>query len=188
MSVLNTSPSPPLLSSCIGPPCLLATAFCSRSCEGDNWRGAARGACIHFLNVLLVFGFKFCCFFRFKRMPFSKVFISIATRFNATTTLHNPPQNSSSRPYTICFSNRMPLYNLFFKPHATADVVTQSPLAAYRALVCAFTWRRVLADPTIMNIIAPLFSRVICPALDAQAVPGAAGWVDLSCTACFLSV
>ena len=53
--------------------------------------------------------------------------------------------------------------------------LTPAPSAAYRALVCAFTWRRVLADQSLIIIINPLFSRVFCPALDAQALPGAAG-------------
>ena len=58
-------------------------------------------------------------------------------------------------------------------------------VSAYRALVCAFNWRRVLADPSLLNLIAPLFSRVFCPALDAQALPGAYSlcgvWVGCVC-------
>jgi hypothetical protein len=58
---------------------------------------------------------------------------------------------------------------------AQLSILTLTPSAAYRALVCAFTWRRVLADQSLIIIINPLFSRVFCPALDAQALPGAAG-------------
>jgi hypothetical protein len=119
-------------------------------------------------NVLLVFGFKFAAFSGSSGCSSQRYFSELQHIL-----MEQPPQQFL----------KPPLHNLFFKLHASTEFLTQPPLAAYRALVCAFAWRRVLADPTIMNIIAPLFSRVICPALDAQAVPGAVGWVDLSCTA-----
>jgi hypothetical protein len=83
-----------------------------------------------------------CVFCRSKPMPSSKVPLPQLKH------AHNPPER-----------------NPFLR-----DVHTAA--AAYRALVCAFAWRRVLDDSSVIGIIAPLFSRVFCPALDAQAVPG----------------